>query len=128
MLQAGLGHALADAALLDEVLFQAAALLVEQVIGLVDQADGEVCQNLGRASLHEGPVGLVGLTGRATEFANKKGFLAVLVPKGVVADAEVVLVVKQEFLQAGPRDIDELDLGFGGGDRGLAALGDVLFP
>lgn len=94
----------------------------------MDQADGEVCQNLGRAGVHEDPVGLVGLTGRATAFANKEGFLAVLVPKGVVADAEVVLVVEQEFLQAGPGDVDELDLGFSGGDRGLAALGDVLLP
>ena len=56
MLQAGLGHALADAALLDEVLLEAASLLVEQVVGLMDQADGEVRQNLGRAGVHEGPV------------------------------------------------------------------------
>ena len=40
--EAGAGHALAQAALVQEILFQSAELLVEQVVGLVDQADGDV--------------------------------------------------------------------------------------
>jgi len=38
VVEAGLGHAFAEAAFLDEVLLKAAALLVEEVVGLVDGA------------------------------------------------------------------------------------------
>ena len=47
------GHSLADAAFLDEVLFHPADLPVEQVVGLVDQADGDVGHDLGGAGLAE---------------------------------------------------------------------------
>jgi hypothetical protein len=42
VLQADAGHAFAEAALLDKVLLQAKELLVSQVVGLVDKADGDV--------------------------------------------------------------------------------------
>jgi hypothetical protein len=42
MTEAGARHAFADAAVFEEVLFEAAELLIEQVVGLVDQADGDV--------------------------------------------------------------------------------------
>lgn len=128
ILQAGLGHLLADAAFLDEVLLQSAALLVEEVIRLMDEADGDVRQDLGRTGVHERAVGLVALVGGAAEFADVEGFLAVFVPEGVVADSEVVLVIEEELLQAGAGDVDELELHLGGGDGGFAAFTDVLFP
>jgi len=40
--ETGLEHPLAKAALFQKILFQPAELLVEQVIGLVNQADGNV--------------------------------------------------------------------------------------
>ena len=61
------------------------------------------------------------------EFADVEGFLAVLVPDGVIADAEVILVVEEEFFEAGAGDVDELQFGFGGSDGCFAAFGDVLF-
>ena len=93
VVESGFGHLLADAAFFDEVLFQPAALLVEQVVGLMDEADGDVGEDIGRAGVHELAIGLVTLVRSAPEFADVTGFFAVLVPEGVVADAEVVLIV-----------------------------------
>lgn len=59
--QPRLGHLLADAAFLDEVLFQSAALLIQQVVGLVDKADGDVGQDIGWTGVHELAVSLVAL-------------------------------------------------------------------
>lgn len=42
VIEAGAGHALAQAAFFEEVLFQPTKLLVNQVIGLVDETDGNV--------------------------------------------------------------------------------------
>jgi hypothetical protein len=36
-------------------------LLVQQVVGLVDQADENIGHNIGRTSLDIGPIGLMGL-------------------------------------------------------------------
>ena len=43
------------------------------------------------------------------------------------AHAEVIAVVIQQFLQAGPAHVGELDLGFLGGERGFAAFQKILF-
>ncbi len=50
-LQAGGGHALAQSAVREEVFFQAADLLVEEVVGLVDEAKGDVGDDAWRAGL-----------------------------------------------------------------------------
>ena len=44
----------------EEILLEAAKLLVEQVVGLVDEADEDVGDDLGRAGLEIGPIGLIG--------------------------------------------------------------------
>ena len=41
-MEAHAGHAFAEAAFFDEVFFQAANELIEKVISLVNQADGDV--------------------------------------------------------------------------------------
>src|SRR5437899_13085736 len=51
--EAGAGHALAQAALFQKILFQPFELLVEQVVGLVDQADENVGHHLRRAGFNE---------------------------------------------------------------------------
>jgi hypothetical protein len=48
--------------------------------------------------------------------------LGVFVPDIEVTGAEVVFVVIQQFLQAGAGNVGELDLGFLGRERSLAAL------
>ena len=49
--EAGAGHAFAEAAFLHEVFFEPADLLVEEVVGLVDDADRDVGQGSGRVLL-----------------------------------------------------------------------------
>lgn len=110
VLHAGLGHALTDAALFDEVLLQAATLLVEEVVGLVDEAERDVGEDFGRARFKEGAVGLEGFVLFAAKPADVESLLGALLPLGMVAHAEEVLVVEQQFLQAGPRVIDEFQL------------------
>jgi hypothetical protein len=43
------GHALPQTAFLDEILFQSANLLIEQIVGLVDQTEGDVGDDFGGA-------------------------------------------------------------------------------
>jgi hypothetical protein len=127
IVEADFGHALAEASLLDEVFLEAAEVLVEEVIGLVEEANGDVGDYFGGTGVHEGTVGLVGGVRLIAETADVEGFLGVFLPDGVRADAEVILIVDEEFLQAGAGDVGEFDLGFGGGLSGFAAFGDVLF-
>ncbi len=68
--EAGAGHPLAQAALFQEVLLQPPELLVNQVVGLVNQADGNVGDDLGRAGFHKLAVKLVGLRYSASEPAD----------------------------------------------------------
>lgn len=59
--EAGPGHALAKAAGLEIFLFELPELLVEQVVGLMDQADEDVRHGFGRAGLNVGLIGRVRL-------------------------------------------------------------------
>ena len=119
---------LAQAAGFEEVPLQAAQVLVEQVIGLVQEADGDVGQRFGGAGFRPFPIGLEGGIGFVAKAADVEGLAGILLPLAVAAGAEEVAVVDEQFLQAGAGDIGEFDLTFAGGDGGLAALGDVLFP
>ena len=71
VIEAGAGHALAQAALFQEILLQAAELLVNQVVGLVNQADRNVGNNFRRARFHELAVKFVGLWRFASELDRK---------------------------------------------------------
>ncbi len=50
---AGLAHSFADAAVLDEFGFETADLAVEQVVGLVDEAEGDVRDHFSGARFAE---------------------------------------------------------------------------
>lgn len=128
ILQAGLGHALADAAFFDEVFFQSAALLVEEVVGLMDEADGDVGEDFRRAGVHVSPIGLIRFLRRAAELADVESFFGVFVPQGMIADAKVVLIIEEKLLQAGAGDVGELELHLSRSDGGFAGFGDVLLP
>src|SRR6266511_5835274 len=51
--EAGAGHALTQAALFQKILFQPAELLVEQIVGLVNQGDEDVRHGFCRAGFNE---------------------------------------------------------------------------
>ena len=71
MLQADAGHALAEAALFEKVFLQTAKLLVNQVIGLMDEAEGDVGHHFGRAGFDELAVVLARLWHLAAELADE---------------------------------------------------------
>ena len=70
------GHAFAQAPLFDEVLFQTAKLLVEQVVGLMNQADRDVGNGLRRTCFDEFPVKLKRLRRLPPELPNKLRLLS----------------------------------------------------
>lgn len=59
MLQTGAGHPLAQATVLHEIFLQPADLLVEQVVGLVDEAEGDIGHDFRRAGFAELTIGFI---------------------------------------------------------------------
>ena len=97
---AGRGKLLSVAALLDEPALQRRGLPVEQVIGLVNQADDGIGDDRGVRGSEPGriigrirPIGRIGPMLNA-HGANLAGFRVVLCPLGQGALAEEVLVVE----------------------------------
>ena len=91
--EAGAGHALAQPAFLEEILFKALELLVEQVVRLMDQADEDVGDRFRRPGFDEFAEVVVGEVVLAAEFADKERFLGVFVPLCVAVLAEVIAVM-----------------------------------
>lgn len=120
-------HGFFEPAIFEEVFFEFGDLFVEEVVGLVDEAEGDVGDDLGRASSEEFAVGFVGFVWFATEFADVEGLWGVFVPGGLVTDPEVVVEVFEKFFQGGPSDVGEVEFHLGGGDGCFAAFEDVLF-
>lgn len=75
MFQSRAGHPLTKATGLDKILFQAADLLIEQVVRLMNEAERDIGYNFRRASLHKFPVGLIGLGSLCAEAPDVAGFL-----------------------------------------------------
>lgn len=69
--EAGAGHAFAEAAGLEEFLFELPELLIEQIVRLMDQADEDVRHGFAGAGFNKRPIGLVGLTVARTEFSDE---------------------------------------------------------
>ena len=95
VVDAGFGHLFLEAAFFDEVVFEALDLLIEEVVGLMGEAEGDVCGDLGGAGFDDFAVGLEGFffSGGAAEVSDVEGFFRVFVLDFVVADAEVVAVI-----------------------------------
>ena len=111
-LQPRAGHPLTQAALLEEVFFKPAQLLVEQIVGLMDQANGDVGRNLRRPSLEELAVNLKGLRDSATKPSDEVRLLRFLFPNRQVAHAQIVAVIVEQFFEARPGDVGEFNLRF----------------
>ena len=74
-----------------------------------------------------GPSSLKGHVALIAKVADKAGLLRVFFPEWKIAHPEEVAVIHQEFLEASPGHIRELDLCFLGGAGRLAAFGYILF-
>ena len=75
--QTGAGHALAQAAFFEKILFQSAELLVEQVVGHFDQTQNHIGADGGVGVLDAFLEGLVVRAGRAVEPAQALGVTVV---------------------------------------------------
>jgi hypothetical protein len=70
MLESQPGHALAQAALFEEIFLQSQELLVNQVVGLVDKAQRDVRHDFGGAGFTELAICLVSLRALAAKLAD----------------------------------------------------------
>lgn len=126
VVDAGAGHAFAEAALLNEVLLKAAELLVNQIVGLMNKADGNVGDGFRRAGFDKFPVEFKGLRLLSPQVADEERLFTVRLPDEEVADAEKVEVVIEQLFEAGAGNIGEFDFRFLGGEGGFAAFEDVF--
>ena len=101
-------------------------LLVEQVIGLVDEAQRDRCYYLFRSSVRESTVVFVGLFFPESEFTDEERFFGVLFPNRINASAQEILAFDDKFFETGSRDICKLELYFGRGLGDFATLRDIL--
>ena len=60
------------------------------------------------------------------QFPNGFGFGVVFAPGAELAVAQEILVVEEQFVEAGPGHLDQAQFGLAGGRRRAAAFGDVL--
>jgi len=119
-------EAFGEAAFGEELLFELAKLAVEQIVGLVDQADQRVGRDLGRSLLDIGPIGRIGPIARVGKLSDCLCLLVVLGPERQTVLAQEVLIVDQQLFQARAGDADQLELGLLRSAGSLTALGDVL--
>lgn len=124
--QAGASHAFAQAAFLQEILFQARNLPVEQITRHLDQADDDIGADGGVGVFDAFAKCFVVGAGLAVEVAQAARVGMVRCPFGEATRAEEIAVILEEFFEAGAGYVRELDLGFLGSARGLAAFDDVL--
>jgi hypothetical protein len=120
-------HALAHATLREELLLEMANLLVEQVVRLVDQAEGDVCYDFGGAVLAKRTEILVAYAGTSSKTTHIYGLAAVFVPDSELSSPKEIVVVAQQFFKAAPCDVRELYLCLLRSSRRFAALHYVLF-
>lgn len=124
--EAGAGHAFAQAALLEKVVFEAADLLVEQIACQFDDADHGIGAD-GRVGVFDGfAEGFVVGAGSAVEPAQAGGVRVVAGPFLQTTDTQEVAVVGEEFLEAGTCNVSQLVFSFLGCAGGHAAFDDVL--
>ena len=126
--QAGAGHALAQAALIEEIPFLTAEQLIEQVAGDFDQTHEDVGADGRVGMLDAFAKGLIICAACSVQAAEALGVAVVRLPFRNVPVAHEIAVVFEQFLLAGARHIGELDLSLFGSAGGLATLEDVLFP
>lgn len=124
-------HPPADPAVFQEIPLQPPEFAVEEVVRLVDQADRDVGNRLRRprlAELAELAEVLVSDKLSVAEPSDKQGFAGVLVPERMIADAEIVFVVPEQFLEARARHIVSLSSVSVEGRAALLASRMFCFP
>ena len=124
---AGLGHLFLDAAVLEEVLLELFDKVLQQVIGLVDEDEGDVRQGDVIAILAHALV-VDGVRMFLAPLSSRNALLTVGIPNLVTVIAQIVLVVLLQFLEACFGNVDQLDASLHRGGSSFHALGNVLLP
>lgn len=115
------GEALTVAALLNKVALKTRDLPVEQVVGLVDQADYGVGYDARVGVGQPGPIGPEAVPGLklgwllAPHCPNSLGYGVFFAPQAVPSLADEIFVVEQEFIEAGTGDVHQSQLSLGRG-------------
>jgi hypothetical protein len=105
---ASICHLLTNASVFEKISLQTPEEPVEQVVRLVDQANSEIRDDLWRASFADLSYFAVGEIRIPSEFTDLYRFPGSLVPKRATVCAKKVLVVSEQFFEAGPCDVREL--------------------
>ena len=124
---AGLGHLLLDAAVLEEVLLELFDEVLQQVIGLVDEDEGDVRQGDVVAILAHALV-VDGVRMLLAPLSGGVALLAAGIPNLVAVVAQIVLVVLLQLLEAGFGHVDQLDASLHRGGSRFHAFGNILLP
>lgn len=126
-LQTSAGHALAQATVFKEIPLESANLPVEKVVGLMDEAEGDISDGASGPSLDEETIGLIRLRSLPAQASDVECLSRILGPDGKVGRSKVIFVVAEKFLETGASYVGELDLGLFGGPGCFRAFEDVLF-
>jgi hypothetical protein len=118
---------LGEATLFQKLLLKLAELLVEKIVGLVDQADERVCRDFRLSLFNIGLICPIGPITGIDQLSDRVGGWMVFVPESQAALSQKVLVVEQQLFETRPRDVNQFEFGFFGSPRSHAAFGDVLF-
>jgi hypothetical protein len=78
-------HPLPDPAIVDKIALQAANLLVKQIVRLVDETDGDICDDLGGATVAELAEIAVTWLRLRREPPNEEGFSTLVLPEPMVS-------------------------------------------
>ena len=126
IVQSGFGHSFAQSALFDELFLQCFQLLIQQVIGLMNQANRDVRNHLCRTGFDELSIQFKCLRCPPSHVTHKQGFFGIFFPNRKVADSQVIAKIGQQFFQTGPADVCQFDFRFLRCRRRLAAFQNVL--
>lgn len=109
VLRAGSVETLGETAFFEELSLQGFELAVEEVVGLVDQAEHRISRDLRRGPLHIGLIGRIGPIGLIRQLPNRLGLRMLLRPDRQAALAEEIFVVFEKFLEAAASDAGQLE-------------------
>lgn len=93
--QAGLCHTLAESTFGKKGFFQRVNLLIQEVVGLMDQTDQYIGDNIAGAGFNMDPIGLLGHIVLCAQLSDKRRLSGVLFPKWLTASAQKIAIVFQ---------------------------------
>ena len=98
-------HSVSYTAVLPEILLEAPNLPIEQIVRFMDQAERDVGPHFAGADFDKRPKLAVARSGFFAQAPHESSFFRILGPNRQPSHADEIVVVRQQFLEARPRDI-----------------------